>query len=210
MADDSDLEIQRLHDLWRSGTLDDLVWFGVLRGPVTQSARGGIWRMTGKRPRPVDVDEAAFRALKEFFEQDPNLIKSPLGLAKTIAFRRGQDVGRRLNQEKEFPTDDDEALGRMLDSKPVDPEAEIVAAEEAARQVHLQRLAMFCLDDLSPGQAEVVRATVLGDEELSDWALTQGKTYQAADQQRDRGLSALKRCVEAKLAAEEEGGDQRA
>lgn len=188
MADDPNLEIQRLHDLWRSGTLDDLSWFGVLRGPVTQSARNGIWRMTGKRPRGVDVDEAAFSVFKEFFELDPNLIKSPLGLARTIAFRRGQDVGRRLNQEKEFPTDDEGALGPKLDSKPVNPEDEVVAAEEAAYQVHLQRLAMACLDVLTPGQAEVIRATVLEDEELSDWALTRGKTYQAADQQRASAL----------------------
>ncbi len=210
MADDPEHEIQRLHDLWRSGTRDNYGWFLVLRHPMTQAARGGIRRMTGEGPSTADIDEAVFRAFKEFLETDPDLIRTPLGLAKRIAFRRGQDVGRRLNRIREFETDDEEALSHMPDPAAVDPEAELVAAEEAVRQAKLQRLAMQCLDDLSPGQAEVVRATVLGDEELSDWALTQGKSYQAADQQRDRGLAALKRCVEAKLAAEGEGGDQRA
>lgn len=206
MANGSDDEIERLHDQWRAGKLDDLAWFKALRDPITRGARAGIHRMTGATPQTADVDDAVFRAFEEFFRSDPNQIRKPLGLARRIAFRRGQDVGRRLNRIREFESDEEDALAGVPDPMATDPEDEVMAVERAAHLVVLTKVGLECLEQLPPGQAEVVRATVMGDQELSDWANEKGKSYQAADQQRDRALAALVRCVESKLDGRERGG----
>ncbi len=198
-------DIEHLHERWREGDRDDLGLFAALRGLMRRRAAAGIRKITGERANDQDVDEAVFRAFHELLEQDPSQIMRLAGLAATIAYRRGLDVGKGLNRAREFPSDES-VVGR---ADPVDPLPEdlVLEAEEAADRERLFRLAMECMDGLPPGQAEVIRATVLQSCELSDWAAEQGKSYQAAHKQLMKGLKALRTCVESKKDTNVGGGD---
>lgn len=200
MTDLSEDEVGLLLERWREGDRDDYAWFALLREPMRRAARAGIQRMTGKPPDLRDVDDALAKAFWEFLEKDSKRIHSPLGLAVRIAFRRGQDMGRSINHRKEFPGSDQPEIMNAT-GPALDPEEEVVEAEEKERVL---RLARDCLRELSEGQVEVIKATVLGQQNLSDWANETGKSYQAADQQRNRALKALRRCVQSKL--DKEGG----
>ena len=190
-----------LLDRWRRGDRDDSAWFRLLRRPMTVAAGRGIRRMTGRPANDGDVGEAVYKAFQEFIDCDPDNVTTPVGLAVQIAYRRGQDVGRALNQIREFP---DSELGVRLErdprisltsDRPRHPEDELLKAEQAMERERLAELALGCVEQLLAGQRDVVRATILGDMSLSDWANEGGKSYQAADQQRKRALAALMKCV---------------
>jgi DNA-directed RNA polymerase specialized sigma24 family protein len=214
MGTTSEGEVGHLLDRWKQGDRDDGGWYRTLRGPMRRAAWRGIQRMTGRRPPDEDVDEVLHDAFLEFLDRDPSEITSPIGLAKSIAYRRGQDRGRRLNRSREFPdsesieAESDQRQGRVIpvmqDPLP-GPEDALLEAERADEQERLLKLTLECLDGLPPGQAEVVRATILRQKNMSDWAHEKGKSYTAADEQRKRALQALQRCVEARMG--EEGGD---
>ena len=173
---------------------------------MTRAARRGIQGMTGRPPREDDVDSAVHDAFIEFLDKDPGPITTPIGLAYQVAFRRGQDMGRSLNRRKEFPNsevvDGDEKAGgmRLLIGAPASPEDEVMEAERAADQERWAALARQCVEELPTGQMEVLTATILDQQSLSDWAVEKEKSYQAADQQRNRALKTLERCVKEKLA----------
>jgi RNA polymerase sigma factor (sigma-70 family) len=199
--------VAQLLDRWRRGDRDDRAWLIALRRPMTRAAWAAIQRVTGGRPRAEDVEEAVFTAFKEFLERDPNRTEKPIGLAVTIATRRGLDVGRKLNRHREFPnTEIVTAEGH--DRTALNPEDEVVEAERAEEREKLYRIAFECLKRLSPGQAEVIKATILQDQNLSDWANEQGKSYQAAHKQRTKALTALLGCVTSRLDEHGMGGDQ--
>lgn len=198
-------DIENLLERWRQGDRDDLRLFAALRDLMRRRAASGLRKITGKRANDQDVDEALYRAFQELLERDPSQIKTLGGLAATIAYRRGLDIGKALNRAREFP--DGDSVGDSPGPDDARPEDLIVQAEEAAEREHLYRLAMDCMEDLPPGQAEAVRATVLRAQELSDWAVEQGKSYEAARKQRMKGLSALRACVESKKNRTMEGGD---
>jgi DNA-directed RNA polymerase specialized sigma24 family protein len=206
MGDVPEDAVGRLHDRWRRGDRDDRAWFEVLRGPMTRAASAAIRRMTGHRPDARDVDEAVFTAFKEFLELDSEAISEPVGLAATISYRRGQDAGRRHNRNREFPNTD-EVMAESDDRTALDPEAEVLEAERAAEREHVYQLAMECIGDLPQGQAEVVKATILEERDLSDWAHENGKSYQAAHKQRTKALEALRVCVKSKQDERGKGGD---
>jgi DNA-directed RNA polymerase specialized sigma24 family protein len=189
-------EIEWLHDRWQRGDRDDRALFVELRGPMRRHAAAAIRRMTGARAHPDDVDEALVAAFTELLARDPGEITTLAGFASRIAWRRGQDVGRRRNRAREFP-DSDAIAAQADDRTALDPEAELLEAERAAERERLLRVALRCVERLPPGQAEVVEATVLRDQGLSDWAGQQGKSYQAAHKQRGKALAALRRCVNA-------------
>jgi len=197
MGEVPDDEVRRLHDLWRRGDRDDRAWLGVLREPMTRAARAAIRRISASRPTSEDVEEAVFAAFKEFLERDPKQVENPIGLAVTISSRRGLDIGRRLNRHLEFP-DTDVVAAEGHDRTALDPEDELIEAERAAERERLYRFAVECIKELPRGQAEVVKATLLREQELSDWAHEQGKSYQAAHKQRTKALESLLRCVESK------------
>lgn len=203
-------DIRRLHERWRRDDRDDRGWLVVLRGSMTRSARAAIRRMTGEHPNREDVDEAVFAAFREFLGRDPHDIKEPVGLAATISYRRGLDVGRRLNRHREFEDlvpDTDTVAAERDDPSDLTPEDEVLEAERAAERERIYEFAAECIDALPPGQAEVIKATVLGEQELSDWANEKGKSYQAAHKQRSKALAALLGCVKAKNGEMREGGD---
>jgi DNA-directed RNA polymerase specialized sigma24 family protein len=194
-----------LLDRWQGGERDDRALFLVLRDPMRRAAAGGIRRMTGARANADDVDDAVFTAFTELIRQDPATIGSLVGLASQVAWRRGQDLGRRLNRARELPDTDAVAAGADDDRTASDPEEQVLEAERFAEREHIFRLAMECVAQLPAGQAEVVEATVLRSQELTAWAEAQGKSYQAAHKQRAKALRALIRCVTARRRHDERG-----
>lgn len=181
----------RLLDDWRSGRAQTAELYGALRGPMYRAARQGVRSITAQRPDAQDVEDAVFTAFKELEQKDPTTVTSIVGLARRIAYRRGQDRGRTAVRRRE-------QIDRAMED-PAFVEAMAVTEQEVGVEAERERLyvqASACLDELTPDQADVVRATVMGDEGLSDWAFRNGKSHQAASRQRDRALKALARCIE--------------
>jgi DNA-directed RNA polymerase specialized sigma24 family protein len=198
-----------LLDRWQGGERDDRALFLVLREPMRRAAAGGIRRMTGMRANADDVDDAVYTAFTELTRRDPAQISTLVGLACQMAWRRGQDLGRRLNRARELP-DSDVVEAYAGDQRSAsDPEQDLLEAERFAEREHMFRLAMECVGRLPPGQADVVHATVLRSQELTAWAEAQGKSYQAAHKQRAKALQALIRCVTARRRHDEQGGNGR-
>ena len=115
-----------------------------------------------------------------------------------MAFRRGQDKGRAAIRRRE-----------QLEEAFADPafvEAATVTEKDVALEAERERTfeqAVACLDQLTGDQQDVIRATVMDRESLSDWAFRKGKSHQAASGQRDRALKALRRRIEQGDVAEE-------
>lgn len=65
------------------------------------SARQGIGSITSSDPHPQDVEDAVYDAFLELERQDPAGVVSIVGLAKMIAYRRGQDTGRKIIRVRE-------------------------------------------------------------------------------------------------------------
>jgi DNA-directed RNA polymerase specialized sigma24 family protein len=176
---------------WRAGRAQTADLYAALRRPMYQAARQGVVSITAQHPDDQDVEDAVFTAFKELEQKDPSTVTSIVGLARRIAYRRGQDRGRAAVRRRE-----------QIDGAVKDPafiEATTVTEQEVALEAARERLyeqAMRCLDELTEDQADVLRATVMGDEGLSDWAFRNGKSHQAASRQRDRALKALARCIE--------------
>jgi DNA-directed RNA polymerase specialized sigma24 family protein len=147
-----------------------------------------------------------FEAFRQFLELDPKKIERPVGLAVTIASRRGQDVGRRINRIREFP-DMEVVSEEANDPTFLSPEDELIEAERASDREALRRVALERIEQLPPGQAQVLRETILGGQELSDWQITKAKSYEAARKQREKALEALRRWIESKERGMEEGDD---
>lgn len=170
--------------------------FDALRDAMRQAARRGIRRILGGDPDEADVEDVVLKAFKEFlkaYRKAP--VSSPLGLAKVIADRRGRDRARSIRREREGIKDQTWVLDQLLVSR--------ADAEAAARREQLGREAMDCMDTLTADQRDVIEATILRLGSLSDWVAARGTSYQAGDQLRARGLSALRRCLETRRAANE-------
>jgi DNA-directed RNA polymerase specialized sigma24 family protein len=181
----------RLLDDWRTGRAQTADLYAALRSPMYRAARQGVVSITSQRPDPQDVEDAVFTAFKELEQKDHTTVTSIVGLARRVAYRRGQDRGRAAVRRRE-------QIERAMDD-PAFIEATTVTEAEVAHEAKRERVyeqAMRCLEELTEDQAAVVRATVMGDEGLSDWAFRNGKSHQAASRQRDRALKALARCIE--------------
>src|ERR1700733_13180660 len=101
MMDDSgtDAEVALLR--WRQGRLDEGVLYAAVRRPMYQAARSGISSITSSDPNPQDTEDAVYDAFVQLRAKDPASVSSVTGLAKVIARRRGQDIGRRVVRERE-------------------------------------------------------------------------------------------------------------
>jgi DNA-directed RNA polymerase specialized sigma24 family protein len=187
---------------WRQGRVERRGLFGAVRAPMRQAASQGIGSITASAPDPHDVDDAVTDAFLELERQDPALVRTLVGLARRIAFRRGQDVGRRIIRDREGMRELAVHLSVTADPQFQDEDVRVAAELEV-----LIGRALECLKGLTEEQRDVVRATIMGSETLSDWALRAGKTYQAAGRQRTRALEALLRCVRAKGSLYRGGGD---
>jgi RNA polymerase sigma factor (sigma-70 family) len=186
--------LEELVERWQTGYGDVRSLYESLREGMHQSARRGIQRVLARQPDEHRVSDVVFAAFVELLRGDPAAMTSPVGLAKTIAYRRGIDEGRRILRERQRISSLDalEVAATLPDKREI-----LAAAEEEA----LHQLVERCLEFLTADQREVVRATVMGSQTLSDWALTAGTSHQAVSRQRSRALEALRRCVKRQRAA---------
>lgn len=135
-----------------------------------------------------------YNAFLELERHDPAEVVSIVGLAKIIAYRRGQDAGRKIIRERE-------QISALMTDRAATAELEFHDDDEvlaAAEQEVLLGHALDCMGGLTDEQRDIVRATVMGRESLSDWALRAGKSHQASSRQRARALESLRRCIESK------------
>lgn len=186
---------------WRQGRVERRALFEAVRAPMRQAASQGIGSITASAPDPHNVDDAVCDAFLELERQDPALVRSLVGFARKIAFRRGQDIGRKIIRDREGMRE----LAVHL-SVTADPQFQDEDVRLAAEQEVLIGRALDCLKGLTEAQRDVVRATIMGRETLSDWALRMGKAHQVASKQRAGALKALLRCVRAKGLLNRGGG----
>lgn len=186
--DDDARELDELVERWQTGYGDVRSLYDSLREGMHQTARRGIQRVIAKPPDEHRVQDVVYVAFTELLRGDPAAMTSPVGLAKTIAYRRGIDEGRRILRERQRLSSVDalEVASTLPDKREI-----LAAAEEEA----LHQLVTRCLESLTADQRAVVRSTVMGSQTLSDWALTAGTTHQAVSRLRSRALDSLRRCV---------------
>jgi len=178
---------------WRQGRLDESVLYAAVRGPMYQAARSGISSITSSDPHPQDIEDAVYDAFVQLWAKDPADVSSVTGLAKVIARRRGQDIGRRVVREREQI---EGLLANPLAVAAVEFDDEDVRAAEEDERV--LAMAEKCFERLTEEQRDVVTKTIMGQEQLSDWALRKGRTHQAASRQRRRAIEAIRRCIASK------------
>jgi DNA-directed RNA polymerase specialized sigma24 family protein len=185
---------------WRQGQLDALVLYAAVRGPMYQSARRGISSITSSDPDPHDVEEAVHDAFLQLQDKDPADVSTVIGLARMIALRRGQDIGRRVVHERE---EIHGLLANPLALVAVEfRDQDVYAAEEDERML---AMAMGCVERLTAEQRDLVVRTIMEQEQLSDWALRKGTSHQAASRQRTRAIEAIKRCIASKRSRQTTG-----
>jgi RNA polymerase sigma factor (sigma-70 family) len=187
MAEDA-RELEELVERWQTGYGDVRSLYESLREGMYQNVRRGIQRVIARPPDEHRVSDIVYTAFVELLRGDPAAMTSPVGLAKTIAYRRGIDEGRRILRERQRISSLD-----ALDIAPTLPDKREILA--AAEEEALHQLVQKCLEFLTADQRAVVRATVMGSQTLSDWALSAGTSHQAVSRQRSRALDALRRCV---------------
>jgi DNA-directed RNA polymerase specialized sigma24 family protein len=169
-----------------------------------QGARRGIHAITACTPNEDDVGDVVYDAFCEFEKKNQDELRSPQGMAYQVAFQRGRDRGRKIIQQREQIdlVSKDRALLGDLEFREVD-------AQIAQRREALARTASECLPALPADQQSVVAATVMESTRLSDWALREGKSHQAASRQRTRALESLRRCVNRKRRSQQDGKEQK-
>lgn len=199
MAAETD-DSERVLEAWRAGRVERAALYDAVREAMYQGARRGIGSIISNPPNEDDVGDVVFEAFCEFEGVDPLGLQSMLGFAKHLAFQRGRDRGRAIIREREKITGltKDRAVQTELEFGDVD-------VQLAQKREVLARLATECLDSLTVEQRSVVTATVMEPMSLSDWALREGKTHQAASRQRARAIESLRRCVDHKLRSQQDG-----
>lgn len=193
MMDDSGTDAEMLLLQWRQGRLDERALYAAVRRPMYQAARSGISSITSSDPNSQDTEDAVYDAFVQFRAKDPASVSSVTGLAMVIARRRGQDIGRRVVREREQI---EELLANPLAIAAVEfSDEDVRAAEEDERVL---AMAEECFERLTEEQRDLVTKTIMGQEQLSDWALRKGRTHQAASRQRRRAIEAIRRCIASK------------
>lgn len=185
-TEEHDELLEQFVNAWRTRA-DALALFESVREPMRQAARRALWNGLSQRPDELDVDDAVFRAFKQLSERDLSAITSVIGLAKTIAKRRGQDKAREIIRARD----------RLDDQNWLVANDQIARSDtDAAQAEHLLLVyAQECMNSLNEDQRNVIAATVVGLSSLSDWALERGVTYEAARRMRERAIKNLEQCV---------------
>ena len=176
---------------WRTGHAGTADLYRALRGPMYVAARQGVAFITAQGPDTEDVEEAVYNAFNGLMEKDPAAVMSVIGLAKVMARRRGMDAGRAAVRRRERV--------QLVADPPTEDCNNLYPVEEVEREEERERVrekAMACMKNLTTAQRDVIQATVMGDEGLSNWAFRNKKSHQAAGRQRDRALEALRRCID--------------
>lgn len=189
-------DLRNLLESWRTGSATRRDLYLAVRVIMYQAARRGIGAITCDIPDEQDVEDVVYQAFCEFEAQDPAAVRRIVALAWQVAYRRGQDVGRAIIRSREQIRGhvQDRAIRTNFEFSDED-------ARAAAQREVLIGYAIDCLDLLPDEQRDVVRATVMGRETLSDWAFQVGKSHQAASRQCARALRSLARCVKFKRDA---------
>ena len=193
MMDESGTDTEGLLLRWRQGQLDERALYAAVRGPMYQAARSGISSITSSHADPQDVEDAVYNAFVQLWAMDPADVSSVTGLAKVIARRRGQDIGRRVVRERE-------KIGELLTNPLAMAAAEFHDQDvrAAAEDERVLAMARGCIERLTEEQRDLVTKTIMGQEQLSDWVLRKGRSHQAASRQRTRAIEAIKRCIASK------------
>ena len=172
-----------------------------LKTPLWYAAARGA-RQVGVRDREA-IAEAVQQAFTEFMALDFSTVTSPDSIARKIAYRRGLDRGiaarRRWNREAAM-----EALpADLLRAEPGQPpgyaesaEEEFFSVEELRRQEERWRRARECLQGLTVRQRRVVHEAVMKGRTLTEIGNDLGISHTAVRKHRQKGLEALRRCVE--------------
>ena len=190
-------------DEWVAG--DDgparLALFVEVEEAMKAGARAGIRRAAKSVPSEHDVEDVVVQAFNELWRSDRSEIKSLPGMARTIAYRRGIDRGRRVLRERR----DDRALRKDL-LRLSDEESAHRQLEDAETLEIVQR----CKEHLTPDQRAVVSATVEGTIDgtmpLREYAERRGTSYEACRRMVNRAIAALTRCLEAALRRDQPDG----
>ncbi|KQH76285.1 hypothetical protein AO501_29110 [Mycobacterium gordonae] len=175
-----------------------------VKDPIHHAARRGIHAITACTPNEDDVVEVAYDAFCEFEKKNRDELSSPQGMAYQIAFQRGRDRGRKIIRHRE-------QIDLLCKEPTLQGELEFreVDAQLAQRRDEMARTAIECLAALPADQQSVVTATVMESMSLSDWALREGKSHQAASRQRGRALESLRRCVDRQRRGQQDGKEQK-
>ena len=194
MAGHGDDDVEDLLAAWHAHREAEKL-FVALRNPMRQAARQGIRRILCRDPDEADVDDVLFTAFKEVLGDDSEEARrSPLGFAKVVAYRRGMDRARFIIREREQIKNHAWELNQRRVTA-----ADALAAAERER---LLRYAEDCMGGLTVEQRDIIEATVQRQESLSDWVAARGTSYEAGRRLRGRGIAALRRCIEARRAAD--------
>lgn len=200
MMDESGTDAEGLLLRWRQGELEEGDLYMAVREPMHQAARSGIYSITSSEPDPHDVEDAVYKAFIRLWKENPDDVSTIVGLARTIARRRGQDIGRKVVRERE-------KINKLLINPLV--EAEIIYHDDDIRaELEDERrlaAARECFACLTEEQRDLIEKTIMEQESVSDWALRHKRSHQAASQQRKRGIEALRRCIAAKHNGETTG-----
>jgi DNA-directed RNA polymerase specialized sigma24 family protein len=164
--------------------------FESVRDPMRQAARRALWNGLSERPDEQDVDDAVFRAFKQLMEKDLSMTTNVIGLAMTIAKRRGQDRSREIVRARNRLRDQS---WRINNDRIERSDIEAASAEHL-----LLTYAEDCMRSLSEDHLSVIVDTVMELRSLSDWALERGVSYEAARRMRERAMKNLERCVSTK------------
>ena len=172
-----------------------------LKTPLWYAAARGA-RQVGVRDREA-IGEAVQQAFTEFMALDFARVTSPDSIARTIAYRRGLDRGiaarRRWTKEtamESLPADLLRAEPGQAPGYAESAEEEFFSVEELRRQEERWRRARECLDALTGRQRRVVHETVMKGRTLTDLGNELGISHTAVRKHRQKGLEALRRCVE--------------
>lgn len=160
---------------------------------MRRAARRGLRQVLSERPSEHDVDDALETAFRELLEKGPDAIKKSLrGFASAIAYRRGQDLARKLIRARErIP----QANWRLEDITPT-----LADEQSYERREHLLERLDDCMMTLTDDQRDLIENVVKPHRSLSSWTTHRGVTYEAGRRMRNRALEKLKLCLEARSA----------
>ena len=201
---------QDLESLLSNVALGSTNWpevYECLKTPLWYAAARGA-RQVGVLDREA-VAEAVQQAFTEFMALDFAKVTSPDSIARKIAYRRGLDRGiatrRRWKREaamEALPPD-------LLRAEPGQPPGYAESAEDAffsvdelRRQEERWRRARECLQSLTGRQRRVVHEAVMKGRTLTEIGNDLGISHTAVRKHRQKGLEALRRCVEREQSGE--------
>jgi len=189
---DPDESLAALHESWREGTAGRRELFRALADTMRRGARRGLSITIMRRPNEDDVHEAMSTAFNELLRNGSDAPTHSLrGCAYSIAYRRGQDQGRKLNRERKrirpLSWRDEVTMPAAADEK------------ESERRERLFDHLDDCKRTLTDAQRDVIESVVQGQVSLSDWSAQRNISYEAGRRTRVRALKRLKECLGAQL-----------